>query len=466
MEACSRLADPRDEHRIARGIFLAAALFESSDEKEQQLVWNAGWTALRRLPAEVIAEELIVALQDEVSFKAGREFQGKLIAQKVSNAFESFPKDRTDVLIAELVKVIQTNVKGTGLLLAGASNVWRNSKRPLSDFESLQTQIFYAVDGGPVVTVSGMSDNVASVWKIIVSNLIKGAPETPDLAVRLMKHAGKSSEVVELIGKLGPHGEPAVPLLVDLFLEEWKRVEADRRDDANQIHHQRSNDETFRHHFRRCQIIQTIGEIGRGQNGYALLRQLILIAPPKKDRDAQFDGQLYGRVEDALAKFTPNPKSELKPDLLSDFTLITGRWRFQAMSPGEASEGDTAEFKRSYMLLKKSDGNDIRFEKNPLGLAGFHFELDETKSPKQISIFKLQTTYVGNETQFSEISGTRLEGIYELTETTLRIQLNEPGQPRPTELVTDKANLPDGQYLLEFDRSFDKKLTKTGTSTP
>ncbi|MEI8019101.1 MAG: hypothetical protein WCH39_12940 [Schlesneria sp.] len=469
MEACSRLADPRDERRIAHGIFLAASLFESSDEKEQQLVWNAGWTALKRLPAEVIAEELIVALQDEVSFKAGREFQGKLIAQKVSNAFESLPKERTDVLIAELVRVIQTNVKGTGWLLAGASNVWRNSKRPLSDFESLQSQIFYAADSGPAVTVSGMNDNIASVWKIVVSNLIKSAPETPDLAVRLMKHAGKSSEVVDLIGKLGPHGEPAVPLLVDLFLEEWKLVEAERRDEANHVYHQRSNDETFRHHYRRCQIIQTIGEIGRGQNGYALLRQLGLIAPPKKDRDAQFDGQFYGRVDDALAKFTPAPQSEPKPDLLSDFTFITGRWRFQAMSPGEAPKGATAEFKRSYMQLEEYDGTDFRFEKNSQGFAGFRFELDATKSPKQISLFKYQPESAGRragtDTPPTEIPQTRMEGIYELTETTLKIQLNEPGQPRPTELVTDKANLPKRQYLLEFDRAMDEKLIKTATST-
>ena len=470
MEACSRLADKRDEHRIAPGIFLAVALFETSDEKEQQLVWNAGWTALKRLPAEVIAEELIVALQDDVSFKAGREFHGKLIAQKLSNAFESLPKDRTDVLIAELVKVIQTNVKGTGWLLAGASNVWRNSKRPLSDFESLQSQIFFALDGGPAVTVSGMNDNIASVWKIIVSNLIKAAPETPDLAVRLMKHAGKSSEVVDLIGKLGPHGEPAVPLLVDLFLEEWKLVEAERRDEANHVYHQRSNDETFRHHYRRCQIVQTIGEIGRGQNGYALLRQLILIAPPKKDRDAQFDGQLYGRVEDALAKFAPNPKSELKLDLLSDFTLITGRWRFQAMSPGEAPNGAIADFGRNYMQLYERDGTDFRFERNSLGFAGFRFEIDESKSPKQILLFKHQpesaNRRAGTDAPLTEMPGTRLEGIYELTETTLRIQLNEPGQPRPTELVADKANLPKKQYLLEFDRSQDEKVTKTGTSTP
>ncbi len=468
MEACSRLADPHDVHRIARGTFLAAALFETSDEKEQQLVWNAGWTALKRLPTEVIAEELIVALQDDVTFKAGREFQGKLIAQKLSNAFESLPKDRTDVLIAELVKVIQTNVKGTGWLLAGASNVWRNSKRPLSDFESLQSQIFDAVDSGPVVTVSGMNDNIASAWRIIVSNLIKGAPETPDLGVKLMKHAGKSSEVVDLIGKLGPHAEPAVPLLVDLFLEEWKRVEAERRDEANNISHQRSNDETFRRHYRRCQIIQTIGEIGRGQNGYALLRQLILIAPPKKERDAQFDGQLYGRVEDALAKYGPVSQLEPKRELLSDFTLITGRWRFQEMSPGEAPKSAIAEFKRSYMQLEEHDGTDFRFERNSQGFAGFRFELDATKIPKQISLFKYQPAgpRAGTDAKPTEIPGTRMEGIYELTETTLRIQLNEPGQPRPTELVTDKANLPKGQYLLEFDRSLDERLTKTGTATP
>ena len=412
----------------------------------------------------MIAEELIVALQDDVSFKAGREFQGKLIAQKVSNAFESFPKDRTEVLIAELVKVIQTNVKGTGWLLAGASNVWRNSKRALSDFESLQTQVFYAVDGGPVVTVSGMSDNIATAWRIIVSNLIKGAPETPDLAVRLMKHASKSSEVVELIGKLGPHGEPAVPLLVELFLEEWKLVEAERRDEANRVDRQRSQDEIFRHHFRRCQIIQTIGEIGRGKNGYALLRQLILIAPPKNDRDAQFDGQLYGRVDDALAKVAPEPQSEPKPGLLSDFSLITGRWRFQSMSPGEAPKGATAEFKRSYMQLEERDGTDFRFERNSQGFAGFRFELDDTKSPKQISLFKYQpesaNRRAGTDAPLTEMPETRMEGIYELTETTLRIQLNEPSQPRPTELVTDKANRPKRQYLLEFDRSFDEKLTK------
>ena len=138
------------------------------------------------------------------------------------------------------------------------------------------------------------------------------------------------------------------------------------------------------------------------------------------------------------------------------------------MSPGEAPKSAIAEFKRSYMQLEEHDGTDFRFERNSQGFAGFRFELDATKIPKQISLFKYQPAgpRAGTDAKPTEIPGTRMEGIYELTETTLRIQLNEPGQPRPTELVTDKANLPKGQYLLEFDRSLDERLTKTGTATP
>ena len=134
------------------------------------------------------------------------------------------------------------------------------------------------------------------------------------------------------------------------------------------------------------------------------------------------------------------------------------------MSPGEAPDGATAEFKRSYMQLEERDGTDFRFERNSKGFAGFRFELDETKSPKQISLFKYQpesaNRRAGTDAPLTEIPETRMDGIYELTETTLRIQLNEPGQPRPTELVTDKANRPKRQYLLEFDRALDEKLTK------
>ena len=94
------------------------------------------------------------------------------------------------------------------------------------------------------------------------------------------------------------------------------------------------------------------------------------------------------------------------------------------------------------MRLYHCDGSGDIPELHGIRLIPRNFRVDETKSPKQIS--------------FGE-GGAELNqlGIYELTETTLRIQLAKIGESRPTELVADQSLLPEGQLLLELERSFD-----------
>ncbi len=463
MEACTRLAEARDERRIARGVFLGAGLFESGDAKERDQVWNAGWTALKRLRADTVIDELIVALRDESSYKVGREFQGRLIAGKASASFAEIFKPRADDVISELVNVIQQNGKGADYLLAAASTAWQNSNRPLSDFDRLQPLMLKAIDDGPRVAISGMSEPVPVPWKIVAENVIQNAPETMDLALKLMKHASKSYEIVQLIGKMRRHAEPAVPLLVDLFLEEWKIVEAVQRERSvhsfSSYHPQLSHEDSYRHQFRREQIIRTLGEIGCGKHGSALLKQHILIARPIQEGDRPW----CELVERAFRKFTPNEQWEGVPALLNDFSLINGHWTLRTLVPGQTPVSAVGHVRNSYLGLYDDNGGYAVIEQNywsAFRSFSFQYELDATKNPKQISFFQLGPMPAAAGTKPREIPGTRHQGIYELTETTLRIQLAKPGEPRPSELVTDKLELPEGHLLLEFDRKMDDALTK------
>ena len=445
IDACSRLAEHRDEHRIARGIFRAAGLIEKGDPAEQMLVWNAAQAALARLPAEVAVDELIEALRDETSYRSGREFQGNDLLQTTLRSNKPI-QARADELINLVMKRIRDGGKGTGELFAAASEVWARSDRPLSDFPELNTMVLDAVQEGPIADSSNPDlvayDMVPHPWRRAMFNLIEKNPETPDLALSLVKHAGKSHEVVELIGLLGRRAEPAVPQLVEHFLTEWKPLELKRRDEIDWKELPRVariSPEEERRHVVRCQaVIDALGRIGSGPKGYALLRQLKLISPYW----VRFsDGDWNEQLDSAWQKMASYPESP--ENLLSDFTLIRGHWTLRSQSPAKKHPSSSAKIDYTWFELGEEEQNNFSPDGTDIfNFAGWwpswRYEIDESKNPKQISIFRVDS---------------RNRGPTAVKETTLRIQFAKVGEKAPSEIVMDESQLPEGDILLKFDRT-------------
>jgi hypothetical protein len=274
-------------------------------------------------------------------------------------------------------------------------------------------------------------------------NLIQKAPETLNLAVMLTQHVNNkfNIDVVELIGRLKRHGEAAVPPLVEIFLEEWKAME-------QPVFIQKL---AFNRVSSKClSIVKAIGEIGGGKNGYQLLRELCLISPPRSYlQQGSTEAALVQLAEQALKKLPPRMESEKPSSLFDDKTLISGHWEMRSVMPYQEIKGELI-LKDRWIRIQ------MRIKDGPLfgseAIGNFNclprYQIDETKTPKQISL---------------TMDGTlqRQFGLYELTETSLRIQLAKIGEPRPLELVADKTKLPEGQLLLELGRGLSLASDKT-----
>ncbi len=451
MDACARLAAPGDEPRIARAVFRSANLFEAADAKEQNAVWNAGWTALNRLPALVVADELIAALRDG-SDASGRRFEARFAAEKMADSLFEGSKPRAPKFIAEFVQLAGENEANAGWFVAAASTVWRHTDRPLKDFEGLEPLSLGMIKNGFSLRIQGYTETVRREWMIVAANVVEKSPDTPGLAMTLMHHARASTTVLELIGKMGRHAEPVVPQLVDQFLAEWKKYETQIREEAKlddpNDRPQQSHEERILSYWRRVMPLKALGEIGVGPKGYALLRDLHAISPPRREWN-QYDGGaspgLFETVEKAFARFSPPDASSSIPPLLGDFWFISGKWKLTTLIPGETPQDVVAEIGRTYFSWGQNQN--IFAIMNSIGspISSTSMELDETKSPKQITFI-----YKGRDGQ--NVSAYRGEGIYKLAGNHLRIELARPGTPRPKEFSPDKDMPPEGQVVLKFDR--------------
>ena len=240
IEACGRLAATGDERRIARGIFLAENMFESGDwGDEKDKVWKAGWTALKQLPSDAVVDELLIALRDPISYRSGRWFQVDFFTQQEGVPHAAIVRTRSEEIIAAFVMRVPPDItEDSAYLMEATSTVWRNSNRPMSDFEGLSVRMLKMISDGFVK--DDTDTNVLwNSWIVVARNVVAHAPETPDLAIILAKHAAKNAPktrwVLELIGKLGSRAEPAVPLLVELFLNESKKLEGQVLRDATNL---------------------------------------------------------------------------------------------------------------------------------------------------------------------------------------------------------------------------------------
>ena len=326
------------------------------------------------------------------------------------------------------------------------------------------------IDDGPKEKSTNPPSESLFPFRTVVSHLIEKAPETPDLALKLAKHAGKSPEMVALIGKLGSRAEPAVSLLVDLFLQEWKFIEAEFR--ARQIaslgREQTAPEDLARHQEYCNRIIETLGEIGHGQKGYDLLRQLLLTAPPLDERGSMGSGINYLTLQRSLEKFDPIPLSQTPFNFFNDFSLIRGQWTLRTTFPGKKFQGTPAAIGTIWFELGERESRAADRNPDPEDIFNFvgwwphwRYEMDESKTPKQITIFKVEPVQGSSSFKVRETPNRRRHGIYELTETKLRIQFAKSGDPRPTDFVNHTDRLSEGEVLLEFDRKLDDPSTNT-----
>jgi hypothetical protein len=496
IEACTRLIEKGDERRVARGIFLAEAAFDSEKpSKEKQLTKTAGIAGLTRLPGDIVVDELLATLRNSNPPQTGGEFQFQVVwstCDRDDVPLTKIVRGRAEEVLAEFVRLIpSTPTEDVVELAQVASDFWIQSKRPMSDFDGLENRLLSMFS----VIVSDDHADKFSSWKNIVENVISAAPDTPNLAVMLINnavnHDQRRFQIVELVGQLGTRGEPAVPRLVEMFLAESKKLQEQSLQLADDIRAETIRQQTggqrqvsdftktfFRDHKLRFQIIKTLGDIGAGPLGADLIRQLKAIEPvidlPANNVGDQYSRAIFDAVNQAFPKIAHIPISEPDSVKLGDFWKLNGRWLLNGSSPDSSRTPErrfTAVVCGGTIDLgtKQADGSfhggfqpsslvpiNILFEflerpseflERPMqrGRMDFSIVIDETKPTKQL-------TLVSGDWYRRKPVPLRIEGIYQLTDTTLKLQLAKPGKPRPEDFSTDAAILPADHVQLVFDR--------------
>lgn len=444
--ASSRLAEPQDQARITHQIFIAALSIEFGNESERLLVWETSWKALGRLRPELVAAELLSVVHNPETTQSGHQFVGECLANHLTKPLQEELLKQAPKLIDEFLTLHQRGGKDVDWLLAGASALWRESGRPISDFGELQSQMLKFIENGFAMEVSGPVETLRPEWLIVAGALIARNPEAPNLAVKLYDHAQQSREILALIGELGRHAEPVVPLLVDDFVANWNVYERESRlaEPSGPL------TRTTTAPSQRCRdLIAVLGKIGVGEKGGLLLRDLRLILPASRTRFESPEQIRVASLAATVAAAVPQwtlPSNDALPLILNDHTMITGRWR---LSDGLPSPSNVLlRFDQSTVQVSSLDGSGLFLAEGGQKL-GDRFEINPSAAVKQISFFEV-TGPRGSAQK--ELSGTRRDGIYELTGTKLRLQLGGLEQPRPTAFARDRAELAEGGLLLEFQR--------------
>ncbi len=475
MEACARLAATGDERRIARGLFVAAKLFEATDNaKERELVWNAGVAALNRLPGEAVVAELLAALHDE-QFKDAREFPCRFLISVATSPKSSVPdrlkaafKFHDQELVTTLLKMAQPAEGRNNRLLAGAASVWLISKRKLSDFDGLPPLVIAAIDdvySGTMELPNRREEPWLSVW----SRLVRMELETPGLAILLAKHINNDrTQILGGLSGMGTHAEPAVPLLIENFLVDWKRREKRLRNSGTKddefaavVSLDLRGDVPLSEEERMVQVLNVLGAIGpKAKSAAPLLRQIAVLAPPKRGPPPSLNNRLFDAVKKSLALIGDAPAAEPQeaPILLSEFSRLQGCWNLSALTPNADHKDIQFEFDWQLSIEDKHvRGNFevVRKVMNQIGAPAnvMHYRINDTVTPRQIELI------------FSKHKLSQL-GIYELKDDRLKIELAKPGLPMPKEFSADPNKLPEGHVLLELERDPGSKPEAQALSQP
>ena len=482
IDTCTRLAVKGDERRIAKGVFLAEALFESEVGLQggglNEEAWGAGLTGLARLPTDIVIDELLLALRNSESFKAGRQFQYQsligfaLFRDRDRDAQIEILRSHSTEIVKEVVKLIPAEPDADSLpAIAAASQVCNLANRSINEFDGLTERMIKVVTEVP----ADEKKIHFYQWMIVARTLTQQAPDTPDLATILVKQAEKqapaSYPIVELLGKLGTRAESAVPVLVQLFLVELEKFETTLVPRASPSSSNPLSSEEGRRNFEnssrlRIQIIRTIGEIGKGQMGFDLVWELKKIVPTWRgpgpiDRQARPGYQdpikeLTTEAEFACSKFEGVTHSGVQ--LLSDIWSMNGNWaekstftpagdanpsydKFKIRGNWLGSNGALRDSSPVSKLMNELDPG--RFSRRPLII-----ELNKgTASPK-----KLKLRLVQADASLENDASKFVEGLYELSDTTLKLQLAPPGLPAPEAFCSGEDSLPEGHILIELQR--------------
>jgi len=455
IDACGRLAQENDTRRIIHGIFHAASLFEGNNfnsNGEQGTVWNASTEALQRMPRELIVEELITAFRDKTSYKSGRRFQLETL-----DPFRRVISSGDGVRVPELIGAVLSLMDDPKLdreeVLAGAANVWGQSGRPLSDFPELKSLALKAIEIGPAKPVSDQyGGHFLGSWRTIVSSLVDHAPDTPDLAEKLRKYLNYEEVIVSIRG-LGPRASVLVPDLIERFLKEWKTIAISESPDVNE------KQRPPRHgsgHSICCSIIFTLGAIGPNEKSATLLKEIKLSTLIDSNLLDSQRREVLSSVNDCLKLVGTIPDQDSAP-LLSDDILIQGHWRRENSITKSNPSGENCFFQNAGYSLHGANGVIIRMagvQQDGFPISS-QFQIDPKQWAKRIEFVEYSYASDGNGiSRRVEDSDTRRAGIYELTESTLRIQVAKQGNPAPTEFVKDASELPEGQFLYQFRRKW------------
>ncbi len=474
IEACSQVAAKGDERRIARRIFLAEGYFAAKDwDNERSDLWKAGYDALVRLPGDAVVDELLHALRDEKSYSTGRGFQIDFLTRGEEIPHVAQMRDKAGEIIDEMLKLSSrpTNSQGTrNGLLAAASSVWRDSGRPMKDFDGLWPQMQKLLTDG----FADANSNESSEWITAATNVVVGAPDTPHLANILLTHVKKhhpnNFRLIGLIGMLGSRAEAVVPDLVDLFMVEWKKLESlpsairwnimrtysSSEPNADELNSKRlaaTLDQTIR-----IKLIRTLGEIGVGASSYNLLSELKLIsAKSPRNFGTQLLDEIFPVVDKALLQFGSNKYPRDEKRFLGDRWRINGRWklvtRFENSDTAERQQEISIQIRDDLLIWDAPVNQRNAFQKfmEPFSIQNPNMAtVDDTKSPKQLML----TTNIGesNRGRRGEAEKHSMVGIYEVTDFKLKIQFAKPDQPSPTEFTNQMGQVPEDQMLLEFER--------------
>ncbi len=435
MEACSRLAvGDEDTHRIAKEIILTAGLFEQGNSDDRDEVWGAANAALLRLPEDLVVDELLSSLSLPESIKRGRTFQGRFILTRYPYPRVKTFGDRDQEAITKLVKAAQTNGKDRNCLLAAACRIWEISEHQLQDFEGLQSLINQRIDSA--VNAKSISDGD---WYDVAHALVAKNPETPDLALKLTKLATDSAGenyfvgVFNLVGQLGRHAEPAIPIIIEQILAELKRLEEFEKDSGGL--------DGYRQPDRAAYLVRILGDIGVGANAARLLKELCLSADAYPRNSQLFTISQEART--SLQKFARVPDMD-GPPILGDEFLIRGIWQLHSANFEKPVDCEASIGRGHIDLLTSQNGKRRGISDTVDGnwIAG-QVKLDPTKMVKEIVL-----------TNPGESKGPpKRNGIYELTETSLKIYLAPLNRPAPTEMIEAGSPIPDGYSLIEWRRS-------------
>lgn len=472
IDTCTRLAVKGDERRIAKGVFVAEALFESEDGLKTE-AWNVGQTGLARLPTEIVIDELLLALRNSESFKTGRQFQYQFLIE-----FEHFRdrdreaqleilRSRSTEIVQEVVKLIPAETDANSLpAIAAASQVCNLANGSISDFDGLTDRMIKVVTAVP----ADEKKVRVELWFIVAGTLTQQAPDTPDLATVLVKqtekHVPASYPIVELIGRLGARAEPAVPTIVQLFIVEFNKIVTTSNSrlmprsipqSALEVEESRRNSENAP---RFCfQVIRTIGEIGQGQMGYDLVSELKQFDFPI-DTGLPFHMRakvqepmkaLIAEAETAYSKFQGFKHSGNQ--LLSDLWVMNGRWaeKFPLKATSDSKLSDVKFTIRGTVLspegswMRGSTLSPLLVKLDPNASVQISI-VEDTSSRKKLRFTALNTSLGGRRTPKS------VEGLYQLSDSILKLQLAPPDQPAPEEFCTDPNSLPEGHILIELQR--------------